>query len=184
MQEPPLDDLLTFRLIPAGVTGIPRLREWDGFAVVELAELPAELEEFELLVPVEGAPTVQSVAAIPAEALKRITDALDSQLDRPYEVMAVRQDAGHFAVGARRQPAGDAIDLPEDLPATQLQVVRAPDGEFETSADGEPIDPADQELYEPALAVLERRGRARFESFVARADKAEGGRWRVTVDPL
>jgi hypothetical protein len=152
--------------------------------VVELAELPAELDEFELLVPVDGAPAVQAAAAIPQSAVERITKALDSQVDRPYEVMAVRQDAGHFAVGARQQPAGDAIDLPDDLPASELQVVRTPDGEFETSADGEPVDPADEERYEPAFAMLERRGRARFESFVARADKAEGGRWRVTVDPL
>jgi hypothetical protein len=166
------------------VTGIPRLREWDGFAVVELPELAGWPDEFELLVPVDGPPAVQAAASAPPEAVERITNALDAQIDRPYEAYAVRQDAGHFAVGARRQPSGDAIDLPEDLPATELQVVRAPDGEFETSADGEPIDPADQELYEPALAMLERRGRARFESFVARADKAEGGRWRVTVDPL
>ncbi len=151
---------------------------------MELPDLPAELDEFELLVPVDGAPAVQAAAAIPGDAIKRITDALDSQVDRPYEVMAVRQDAGHFAVGARQQPAGDEIDLPDDLPARELQVVRAPDGEFETSADGEPVDAADEERYEPAFAMLERRGRARFESFVARADRAEGGRWRVTVDPL
>ena len=166
------------------MTGIPRLREWDGFAVVELPELAGEPDEFELLVPVDGPSAVQAAANVPESAIDRVTKALDSQLDRPYEVHAVRQDAGHFAVGARKQPQGDAIDLPDDLPATELQVVRAPDGEYETSADGEPIDPADLELYEPALAMLERRGRARFESFVARADKAEGGRWRVTVDPL
>ncbi len=149
-----------------------------------MPELPAELGEFELLVPSEGAPAFQGAAALSDEAVERIVKALDSQLDRPYEAHAVRQDAGHFAVGARRQPEGDEIDLPDDLTATELQVVRTPDGEFETSADGEPVDPADEERYEPAFAMLERRGRARFESFVARADRAEGGRWRVTVDPL
>lgn len=184
MREPP-EDTLYSRLLPTGVTGIPRLREWDAVALVELPELAGDsLSEFELDVPADGAPGARDDARVPQAALERLAAELDGQVDRPYEARAVRYDETRFTVGARAVPSGETIDLPADLPASSIEVVRAPDGERQTSVDGEPVEPADEERYASALELLERRGEARFESFVARADKADGGRWTVRVDPL
>ncbi len=184
MQQPP-DDTLYSRLLPTGVTGIPRLREWDAVALVELRELAGDaLAEFEFTVPAEGAPAVTGGERVPPSALERLADELDGKIDRPYEARAVRYDETRFTVGARAVRTGETIDLPAGLPADTIEVVLSPDGELSASADGEPIDPSQEELYGPALDVLRRRGEERFESFVARADKAEEGRWNVTVDPL
>jgi hypothetical protein len=184
VQEPP-EDTLYSRLLPTGVTGIPRLREWDAVAVVELPELAGDaLAEFELDAPADAAPAVRAGERVPAEALERLTAELDAKVDRPYEARAVRYDELRFTVGARTVRPGETIDLPPELPASSIEVVRAPDGELQKTVDGEPVEPSHEALYAPALELLEGRGAARFESFVARADKAEGGRWTVTVDPL
>jgi hypothetical protein len=167
------------------VTGIPRLREWDAVTLVELPELAGDsLNEFELDASVDGVPATRDAARVPQEALERLAAELDAKLDRPYEARAVRYDETRFTVGARTVRPGETIDLPADLPGSSLEVVRAPDGERQISVDGEPLDPGDEARYAPAVELLERRGEARFESFVARADKADGGRWTVTVDPL
>ena len=89
-----------------------------------------------------------------------------------------RWSAGAVAV------RGDLIELPAGFPATQVEVVVAPDGALEARADGEPIDPSLSGLFADAVAELERRGRDRFESFVVRADKVGGTAWQLTVDPL
>jgi hypothetical protein len=171
--------------LPAGVTGIPRLKEWDAVVLLQLPELAGDaVAEFEFDVPAEGAPAVRDEARVPQETLERLAAELDAQVDRPYEARAVRYDEERFWVGARAGRALETIDLPEGLPASSLEVVRAPDGDLQATVDGEPVDPAQEEQYRSALDVLQRYGEARFESFVARADKADGGRWNVTVDPL
>jgi hypothetical protein len=184
LREPP-PDVLTFSRIPAGVTGIPRLREWDAVVLVDVPELAGSaLGEIELLVPAEGALAVRATEPVPREAVDRLVAELDGRIDRPYEALAVRQDDRRFTAGARALAGGESVDLPADLPASSLEVVLTPEGELQASADGEEIDPAAAAQFESALALLERHGRARFESFVVRADKADGGRWQLTVDPL
>ena len=184
MREPPEDNLYS-RNLPTGVTGIPRLAEWDAVVLVELPELAGEsLAEFELDVPADGPPAVRAGARVPSEALERIATELDTRIDRPYEARAVRSDETRYTVGARTVRQGETIDLPPGLPASSIEVARAPDGERQTWVDGEPVEPADEEIYASALELLERHGEERFESFVARADKADGGRWNLTVDPL
>jgi hypothetical protein len=180
-QEP-----LTFQNVPTGVTGIPRLPEWDAVVTVELAELEGSpLREFTLEAPADGPLRAGADADVPAEALARIEAALDAELDRPWEGRAVRQDEGRrWAAGANAVPAGEAVDLPEPLPAESLEVVRTPDGDRVVQADGEPLEEAEAERFAAALAELEQRGAARFESFVARADRGQGGGWQVRVDPL
>ena len=67
--------------------------------------------------------------------------------------------------------------------ATSVEVVVAPGGDRSLLVDGEEVvnpDPA----WEPAVHELERRGRKRFQSFVARADRVGEDRWELTVDPL
>ena len=70
--------------------------------------------------------------------------------------------------------------LPRLANVRQISVAVAPDGErsvyvLAEGADGEGVDRAVDEL--------ERRGRERFDAFVARAEQASAG-WKLTVDPL
>ena len=73
---------------------------------------------------------------------------------------------------------------PAGLPAASLELALAPDGAVELRADGDIVDPGLSPLFEEAAAELERHGRARFQFFVARADKVAEGSWQLTVDPL
>ena len=183
MTERPQEPLL-FRNVETGVTGIPRLAEWDVVVGVELPELDGSaLAEFEFRAPQDG-PLEAPGPEISAETLATIGGELDEQLDRPYAGRAVRQEGRHWAAGAVAARAGESADLPGPLPQDSLEVVVTPDGDVVVQADGEPLDAAAAGSYEAAAAELERIGRAKFESFVARADRAEGGGWRVTVDPL
>jgi len=180
------DEPLTFRNVPTGVTGIPRLREWDAVVAVELAELEGSaLREFTLEAPADGPVQAGTDADVPADALDRIAAALDETLDRPWDGLAVRQDEGRrWTAGARTGRAGEEVELPEPLPAESLEVVRTPDGDLLVQADGEPFAEGGAEPFAAAVTELERLGASRFESFVVRADRDEGGRWRVSVDPL
>jgi hypothetical protein len=181
--ERPQEPLL-FRNVPTGVTGIPRLAEWDVVVGVELPGLEGSaLAEFEFRAQADG-PLEAPAAEIPAETLAKIGEALDDQVERPYEGRAVRQEGRHWAAGAVAARAGESVELPGPLPQESLEVVRTPDGDLVVQADGEPLDGDAAGAFDAATAELERLGRAKFESFVVRADRAEGGGWRVTVDPL
>lgn len=170
--------------LPTGVTGIPRLKEWDAVALVEVPELEASpLRELELDALPDGGLDARADEAVPREALERLAAELDTRLARPYEALAVRRDGRLWAVGANAVRLGEPLEL-GDLPAGTVELVRAPGGDTTLSVDGEDVDPGDEALYAAAAAELARVGSERFESFVARADRGAGGRWHVTVDPL
>jgi hypothetical protein len=170
--------------LPTGVTGIPRLPEWETVALVEVPELDASpLRELELDAHPDGELDVRADDGVPREALERLAAELDGRLARPYQALAVRREGSLWAVGANALRAGDPVEL-GDLPATTVELVRAPGGDTTLSVDGEELDPADEAPYAAAAAELERVASARFESFVARADRGASGRWHVTVDPL
>jgi hypothetical protein len=80
--------------------------------------------------------------------------------------------------------ASDPIELPGGIEAVTLEVAVPPQGERMLLADGEMV--ADEPTGDEARAFeeIERAGRARFQAFVARADRVEDGRWELTVDPL
>jgi hypothetical protein len=108
---------------------------------------------------------------------------VDAELQRPYELLAVRRTRERWAVAARRLHS-QLVVLPKGVAAAMLEVVVSPDAERSAFADGEKVtDWVDAALAE-ALAELERRGRERFQAFVARADKLGDDRWELTVDPL
>jgi hypothetical protein len=65
-----------------------------------------------------------------------------------------------------------------------LEVAVPPDGETTLLVDGEIVTEVPEGPEGEALATLESRGAARFQAFVARADRVEDGRWELTVDPL
>ena len=108
--------------------------------------------------------------------------ALDLELDRPYELLAVRRTSAGWALAGRRLHS-TLVALPP-LGSARLEVVVTPDGERSAAADGVPVtDWVDAPLAE-AIAELERAGRARFQAFVAHADKLADDRWELTIDPL
>ncbi len=184
MREPP-EDVLAFRRVPTGVTGIPRLRDWDAVVIVELPELErSAIGEVEVVVPESGEVLVHADDAVPHRVGERIAAALDEELDRPYEALAVRQDELRWSAGARMLRGGTTLEFPAGLPATSLELALAPDGAVELRADGEIVDPALSPLFAEGAAELERHGRAKFQFFVARADKVAEGSWQLTVDPL
>jgi len=182
--EPPRSRLLeVLGQLPTGVTGIPRLKEWDAVALVEVPELEASpLHELELDALPDGGLDARADDPVPREALERLAAELDARLSRPYEALAVRREGRLWAVGANAVRLGEPLEL-GDLPARTVELVRAPAGDTTLSVDGEDADPGEAP-YAAAAAELARVGSKRFESFVARADRGAGGRWHVTVDPL
>jgi hypothetical protein len=161
----------------SGVTGLARAREWDVTAIADAPELaePADRRVSFLAFPKDVlVPDAPGIAALAA--------ALDAELERPYEAVAVPQEGGAWAVAGRRLRA-ELVEL-AGVEATSLELSAAPDGEVTAVVDGEPLLGEGEPAVAAALAELERQGRSRFEAFAARADKVSGERWMLVVDPL
>jgi hypothetical protein len=136
----------------------------------------SDLHELEFAVLADG--TLRGDA--PREALLALTAGL--ALEPPYAVRAVRQGRLEWAVAGRALKS-EPIELSVPAVISLLEVVVAPDGHVSVLLDGEEavaVDPA----WQGAAQELERRGRERFQSFVARADRVEERRWDLTIDPL
>jgi hypothetical protein len=173
-----LSDPRAFRWVEAGVSGLARQREWDATAIVELPSLRGEsIGELDYRLLGDGT----LVGDIPAEALRELTAGLE--LDPPYVARAVRQSEIEWLVGAV-QLESDVVDLPQDVPAETLEVAIPPEGERMVIVDGEILGEEPTGTVAAAASELERRGRERFQAFVARADRVEDGRWDLTIDPL
>lgn len=166
--------------VEAGVSGIPRRREWDAVGVVELPELELfELGELSFRRLEGGA--IDSPPGIPVEALERIAEELEQTIQPPYLAVATRHGRLEWSAGARKLRLRP-IELPAGLEAESLSVAVAPDGRLSFLVDGE--EPA--EISAPvraALEKLEQQGREQFAAFVATAELV-GERWELVVDPL
>ena len=163
------------------MSGLARAREWDATAVLQARELEgADLAELEFRAHRDALVAAGDVAD---SALEPFAAALDAELERPYAARAVRRGRLEWAVAGRAINAElVSLHVPERVSSLELAV--SPDGERSASADGAPVEgPADVAVLH-ALAELERRGRERFQSFAARADRLRDGRWEITVDPL
>lgn len=169
------------RWVEAGVSGVPRGRDWDAVAVVDLPELEGSLaSELSFRVLEDG--TVADADELPAGALERIAAELETGVRPPYDVRAVRRGRSDWSVAARELRL-ERVPLPEALPGTELAVAVTPEGGRTLLVDGEEPEGLTPEL-ESAFAELERRGRERFPAFVARAERVAPGRWELLVDPL
>jgi hypothetical protein len=167
-----------FRWVETGVSGLARARDWDATALVQAPSLRGhEAAELEFRVFADG--TV--VGDVPPEAVRELTGELG--LDPPLVVRAVRQGDSEWTVGAL-QLDSELVSLPDGIPAMSLEVAVPPDGETTLLVDGEIVTDVPEGPEGEALATLERMGAARFQAFVARADRVEDGRWELTVDPL
>jgi hypothetical protein len=167
-----------FRWVETGVSGLARARDWDVTALVQAPALRGYgAGELEFRVFADG--TV--VGEVPAEAVGELIG--DLGLAPPFVVQAVRQGDSEWAVGAL-QLESELVSLPRGIAAMSLEVAVPPDGETTLLVDGEIVAEAPDGAEGEALATLEGLGAARFQAFVARADRVEDGRWELTVDPL
>jgi hypothetical protein len=171
-------DPRVFRWVEAGVSGLARAREWDATALVQAPSLRGyAAEELEFRIFADG--TV--IGDVPPEAVGELTGELG--LRPPLIVRAVRQGDSEWTVGAL-QLESDLVSLPTGISALSLEVAVPPDGETTLLVDGEFVSEVPEGPVGEALATLESLGAARFQAFVARADRVEDGRWELTIDPL
>ena len=112
-----------------------------------------------------------------------LAGALDRSLARPYAARAVRRGGRQWAV-AGRETRAETVALAPGLSAGSIEVGVSPDGERWALVDGTEVPETLEAFYEGAFRELEVRGRDRFETFVARADKVDDELWRLTIDPL
>jgi hypothetical protein len=164
-----------------GISGVARQREWDLVSLVDVPELEgAAASEVSFRLLGEGRVAGMDPADVPSAALARLSALVEEALDPPCEVHALRRGVLDWSVAARRI-AVELADLPNLEGVEELSLAVAPDGGRVVLVDGEEIV-VDGSLEQAALE-LERRGRARFPAFVARAVRSTAG-WEVTVDPL
>ena len=165
------------RGVPRGVAGLARPRLGHPPALVAVgARRGHDVAQVEFRVRADGS----VVGDVPPDAVPALTAELG--LEPPYTVRAVRRSETAWAVGALSIQS-DPIELPGGIDAVSLEVAVPPQGERMLFADGEMVDePAGSDAR--AFDEIERAGRARFQAFVARADRVEDGRWELTVDPL
>ena len=172
------------RWVESGVSGVPRNREWDMSALVAVPELDgARAFEFEFAAFADGAVRIEGDVRLPPEAVERLGREVERALAPPYTARAVRHGRREWFLAARALRA-TLLALPPGVPAESLEVVLSPEGERVALVDGEIVAPFVDRPVEEALRELERRGRERFQAFVARADKLDEERWQLTVDAL
>lgn len=153
--------------LEAGITGIPRQREWDAVTLVEAPGSTDDEAEFVALpdgrILVESGPD-----GFDAEPLAA---ALRGSIDAPYRAIARRRPE-LWAVGAR---SIKTLELPRAPHGGALEVVQNADGLL-VRVDGMPSG--------ARLPELEELGHTRFASFVVRARRLAGVLFEVEVEPL
>ncbi len=153
--------------LEAGITGIPRQREWDA---VKLVEAPgAAGDELEFVALPDGRVLLESGPAdfdpVP------LSTAFEGSIEPPYRAVARRRPE-LWAVGAR---AIRTLELPHAPQGNALEVVLNADG-LQVRVDGMPSG--------ARLPELEDLGRARFASYVVRALRLADSLFEIEVEPL
>lgn len=107
------------------------------------------------------------------EAMECASQALASEIDRPYRALALRREGDIWAVGA---VAIEVVELPADTEGEELMLTVTEEGERALEVDG-------RSSLE-GLDALERAVGGRFDSFVLRASRLDGRLWEIGIDPL
>jgi hypothetical protein len=151
--------------LAAGITGIPRQREWDAVATVHAPGAPGDEAQFVVLP--TGTLVVESEPGIDAAPLAA---ALEGALEPPYRAVALRRD-DLWAVGARRI---EVVRLKPDSDGDDLELTW--DGSTHTLA-------LDGALASPSRAsALERVAAERVKgSYAAHAHRLDGDFWEIMV---
>ncbi|MGI8479814.1 MAG: hypothetical protein ACR2M2_08170 [Gaiellaceae bacterium] len=153
--------------LAAGITGIPRHREWDAVKLVEAPGSTGDEVRFVALpdgrILLEAGP--DGFGPMPLAA------ALEGSIEPPYRAVARRRPE-LWAVGAcaikilelPRAPKGDVLEIVQNADGLLIRVDGMPSGVH--------------------LPELEELGAARFASFVARAQRLTDVLFEVEVEPL
>ncbi|CAN5727017.1 hypothetical protein BH20ACT14_BH20ACT14_19340 [soil metagenome] len=153
--------------LAAGITGIPRQREWDAVKLVEAPGSTGDEVQFVALpdgrIVLEAGPDGFDHSPLAA--------ALEGSIERPYRAVARRRPE-LWAVGAC---SIGILELPRAPQGDALEVVRTADGLL-IRVDGMPSG-----VHLPELDEL---GAARFVSFVVRAQRLTDSLFEVEVEPL
>jgi hypothetical protein len=162
-----VSDPRTFRWVEAGISGIPRTREWDAVAAARAAAQGEEavfvlLDDGRLL-PLHG----------PREAMDAAARALEGELDTPYRAVVVRKEGDTWAVGAVRI---EVAELPADTEGEELLLTVTEEGERALEIDGRPSL--------EGIEAIEQAAGGRYDAFVLRAARLEGRLWEIGIDPL
>jgi hypothetical protein len=144
-----------------------RPRRWDAVVSADAPLLTGDAVHFVALP--DGTLIVEERVA--RGALDPLVEALEQQLPAPYRAEAVRRE-GVWAAAANRI---ELLELPEGVPGDTIELA-ARGGERELTVDGEPsLIP---------LPTLEHFAAARYEDYVARAERIDGDLWDVRVSAL
>jgi hypothetical protein len=150
--------------LAAGITGIPRQREWDAVAVVPGPGEPGD--EVELVVLPDGSLVQESDGAPAAAAF--LLEAIG--LEPPFRVVARRRD-DLWAVGA---VAIEVVQLDPNPDGSELELTWSR-SVLALSIDGAPADPG-------RAAALERIAAARVSGpYAAHAHRLRGDLWELSV---
>jgi hypothetical protein len=153
--------------VEAGISGIPRSREWDAVAA---ARSDAEGDEaaFVLLndgrlIPVHGS----------EEAMEPAARALEGEIETPYRAVAVRRSGDTWAVGA---VGIEVVELSADTEGNELLLTVTQEGERALEVDG-------RSTIE-GIEALEQAVGGRYDAYVLRAERLDERLWEIGIDPL
>jgi hypothetical protein len=143
------------RLGIAGLSGIPRARDWEAFASARCPGISGNHVPF----------SVPAAGEVVPSTLRPLAEAFAPEIDPPYAGDAVRLEGDLWGGGADRV---EVLTLPDATTGDVIEV---------TSYDGN-VDPPD------APPELVAAGEARSEDFFVRAERIDSTRWAVQVYPL
>lgn len=150
--------------LAAGITGIPRQREWDVVAVAPGPGAPGD--EVELVVLPDGTLVLESDSvSVPPDALVTAVG-----LEPPFRLVGRRRE-DLWAVGA---VAIEVVQLDPDPDGNDLALTRN-GSVLALTIDGMPADPA-------RAAALERLAGARVgNAYAAHAHRLHGAAWEISI---
>ena len=167
MSWPPDSDPRAFRWVEAGISGIPRTREWDA---VVTAECGTSGDTCVFVVVAGREPILVSADSGPLACLAR---AVGDGVEPPYRAVGIRQEGSTWAVGAVRI---EVAELPADIEGEELLLTVTQEGERALEIDGRPTA--------ESVPALEAAVGGRFDAYFARATRLERGLWEIGIDPL
>lgn len=170
--------------LEAGVSGIPKTREWDEVRLIDVAALgsDAELAEFDFILPERGEVRIIGLDSQRAALVSVEIETATRRVARPAEGRMSRVGPTRWSVAARHVPGATLeLDVPGEI--DELSVAVPPDGDRIQLVDGEELVDAPPRIV-VAFEQLEVIGSQRSRSFVALAQRLDDRRFTVRTDPL
>ena len=150
-----------------GYHGVQRPRRWDAVVMAEAPDLPGHEASFVVL----ADSSVILDDELPEPAVEPLAEALDSVVEAPYRVEAVRRHGDIWAAAAREI---DVLEIP-DVEGEELML---------TMRDGQKTLVVDGRQEFGTVTELERFASERYDSYAAEAKRLDGDLFEVRVSPL